>query len=145
MIILLRPNHSQVGDLIEYDVTLARLPPALDGFSIALLSDLHAGVTVSRAQLAASLGAALAQRPELVALVGDLMDGPIARLGGSVGELRACTRAPAGCHWVSGNHLFISGDVASWTRHVEALGIRALRNERVRISRSNSTTGKKHV
>ena len=82
---------AQPGVLVTYDITLSRLPPRLDGVSIAVLVDLHAGITVSKAQVQASLDAAMAAKPDLVALVGDLMDGPIDKLSESVGVLQGCT------------------------------------------------------
>ena len=54
--------------LTQYEVRLSRLPEAFDGFSIALISDLHG-------QVAQSLLEQLrACRPELIAVTGDLID-----------------------------------------------------------------------
>eukprot|EP01108_Squamamoeba_japonica_P004066 TRINITY_DN325_c0_g1_i2.p1 TRINITY_DN325_c0_g1~~TRINITY_DN325_c0_g1_i2.p1 ORF type:complete len:484 (-),score=148.01 TRINITY_DN325_c0_g1_i2:32-1483(-) len=121
-------------EIVHYDVHLARFPASMDGFRIAVLTDLHASATVSREQFEVAVQLALEQKPDVIALVGDLMDGPLDKLAPTVSALAACNAAPSGCFWVSGNHLFLSPQPARWTRFInDTLGIRALRNERVRI------------
>ncbi|MEO8007689.1 MAG: metallophosphoesterase, partial [Betaproteobacteria bacterium] len=65
--------------------------------------------------------------PDIVALTGDLIDGPVARLAPEVESLAALM--PAGrVFLVLGNHEYYAG-AAPWIVHFEALGLRVLRNE----------------
>ena len=55
-------------------VTLPSLPEALDGLRIAQICDTHIGPHTSRAQLAALASAVRGAKPDLIAVVGDLID-----------------------------------------------------------------------
>ena len=69
--------------------------------------------------------------PDLVAITGDLVDGDAARIADEVAPL-AALRAPHGVFFVTGNHDHYSG-ASEWCDTLAALGIRALRNERIAI------------
>ncbi|HEX3581936.1 MAG TPA: metallophosphoesterase [Thermoanaerobaculia bacterium] len=55
-------------------VTIANLPPALDGTRIALLGDLHTGLFTRESRLRQFFKTAQAQKPDVVILAGDLID-----------------------------------------------------------------------
>jgi hypothetical protein len=55
-------------------VTIANLPPALDGTRIAVLGDLHVGLFTRESRLRQFFETAQAQRPDVVILAGDLID-----------------------------------------------------------------------
>ena len=77
---------------------------------------------------------ALSVDPDVVLLVGDILDGNIDQIGPSVAELQRCVQVKYGCYFVNGNHLFYHGTTpAAWTDFVAKLGIKPLRNEHVRI------------
>jgi predicted MPP superfamily phosphohydrolase len=110
---------------------IANWPRALDGYRIVQLSDLHFGALIGRA-FAAHLAARVAElAPDLVAVTGDLADGDAERLAGEVAPL-AELRARDGVYFVTGNHDHYSG-ASAWAALAGALGMRVLRNERVRI------------
>ncbi|PRH75914.1 hypothetical protein C6N75_28415, partial [Streptomyces solincola] len=73
-----------------------------------------------------------ATQPDLVAVVGDLVDGTVADLGPAAEPL-AQLRARDGNFFVTGNHEYFSG-AAEWVDHVRELGLRPLQNERVEIA-----------
>jgi hypothetical protein len=113
------------------ELRLPRWPRALDGFRIVQISDIHLGALLGR-RFAAELAARVnALRPDLVAVTGDLVDGPVSRLADEVAPL-AGLRAPCGVYFVTGNHDHYSGADA-WAERARALGWRVLRNERVAI------------
>jgi predicted MPP superfamily phosphohydrolase len=66
-------------------------------------------------------------QPDLVALTGDLVDGPVARLGPHIAPL-AGLRAPGGVFFITGNHEYYSG-ADEWNEHFRSLGWRVLLNE----------------
>ncbi|MFO0682505.1 MAG: metallophosphoesterase [Sandaracinus sp.] len=127
-----------LGDPIvrEVEVPIAGLDPALDGFRIVQLSDVHVGPVIRRAfveRLVAKVGSLA---PDLVAITGDLVDGSVAELASEVAPL-AELRAPAGVFFVTGNHEYFSGADA-WSAHVETLGMTTLRNRHVEIAHAGA-------
>jgi uncharacterized protein len=69
--------------------------------------------------------------PDLVAVVGDLVDGTVAELGPAAEPLRDL-RATRGSFFVTGNHEYFSG-YAEWVDEVRSLGVTPLRNARVEV------------
>jgi len=53
------------------EIHLRRLPPAMDGFRLVQLSDIHFGETMTKEHLGRIVAAVNDQRPDLVALTGD--------------------------------------------------------------------------
>ncbi|MFK4691750.1 metallophosphoesterase [Streptomyces pristinaespiralis] len=113
-------------------VPLAKLPRAAHGFRIAVVSDIHLGPILGRSHTQRIVGSINATQPDLVAVVGDLVDGSVADLG-SAAEPLARLRSRHGSFFVTGNHEYFSG-ADEWVDHVRELGLRPLRNERVEIA-----------
>jgi uncharacterized protein len=113
-------------------ITLDRLPAALDGFRIALISDVHLGPTAKREFMDGVVRTVNGLDSGLVAIVGDLVDGDVAELGPEAAALRDL-ESRHGTYFVTGNHEYISG-AAQWVEYLPTLGIRVLRNELETIS-----------
>ncbi|MGW0703357.1 metallophosphoesterase [Streptomyces sp. NPDC002867] len=113
-------------------VPLAKLPRAAHGYRIAVVSDIHLGPILGRAHTQRIVDSINAAQPDLVAVVGDLVDGSVADLGPAAEPL-AGLRSRDGAFFVTGNHEYFSGADA-WVDHVRELGLRPLRNERVEIA-----------
>ncbi len=113
--------------VFEVEVPLPDLPPALEGFTIAQISDVHIGPTIKRdfmrgiVEIVNSLGV------DLVAITGDLVDGSVEQLGAHVEPLTGL-RARHGTYFVTGNHEYYSG-VAAWIAELRRLGVDVLLNE----------------
>lgn len=110
-------------------VPLAKLPRAAHGFRIAVVSDIHIGPILGRAHTRRIVDTINATSPDLVAVVGDLVDGSVADLG-SAAEPLAALRARHGSYFVTGNHEYFSG-AGQWVDHVRELGLVPLENARV--------------
>ncbi|KAA6219281.1 metallophosphoesterase [Streptomyces filamentosus] len=113
-------------------VPLAKLPRAAHGYRIAVVSDIHLGPILGRAHSQRIVDAINATQPDLIAVVGDLVDGTVENLGPAAEPL-AGLRARHGSFFVTGNHEYFSGADA-WADHVRELGMRPLRNERLEIA-----------
>ncbi|MFF8412472.1 metallophosphoesterase [Streptomyces omiyaensis] len=113
-------------------VPLAKLPRAAHGYRIAVVSDIHLGPILGRAHSQRIVDTINATQPDLVAIVGDLVDGTVEDLGPAAEPL-ARLRARHGSFFVTGNHEYFSGADA-WVDHVRELGLRPLRNERLEIA-----------
>ncbi len=123
----------------EVHVTLPRLPAPMHGTSLVQLSDLHIGPLLGRPFLERVVAQTNALEPDLIVITGDLVDGPVEQLAPHVAPL-ADLRARHGVYFVTGNHEYYAETnpvrgADRWIAHLEALGIRVLRNEHVPIER----------
>jgi predicted MPP superfamily phosphohydrolase len=112
-------------------VPLAKLPRAMDGFRIAVVSDIHLGPLAGKAHAERVVAAINRLDADVVAMVGDLVDGSVDELGAAAAPLRQLS-ARRGSFFVTGNHEYYSG-VEQWLAELPRLGLRVLRNERVPI------------
>ncbi|MFE9889957.1 metallophosphoesterase [Streptomyces scopuliridis] len=112
-------------------VPLAKLPRGAHGFRIAVVSDIHLGPILGRAHTQRIVDTINSTQPDLVAVVGDMVDGSVEDLGPAAEPL-AGLKARHGSFFVTGNHEYFSGADA-WVDHVRELGLRPLENERVEI------------
>lgn len=109
----------------ETTIALADLPGALEGYTIAHLSDLHVGSTDSK-QVAKSW-AALTNRyePDLIAITGDLVTKGSAFYA-DVCEVVRELRARDGVYVCLGNHDLY--DALAFQKGLESAGVQVLRN-----------------
>src|SRR5439155_8239535 len=108
------------------DVPITGLPPDLEGFRIAQLSDLHVGPTLKRGFVERVVDTTNRLLPDVIALTGDVADGFPPALRNEVAPLAGLV-APHGKYFVTGNHEYY-WDAAGWVRELEALGFSALVN-----------------
>jgi uncharacterized protein len=118
-------------------ITIPGLDPALDGLRIVTFSDAHLSATWRRARLERVVELVNGERPDVVAIVGDLVDAPVSELREDVAPLADLVSAQ-GVYFVTGNHEYFT-DTEPWMRHLPTLGVDVLRNERVAISRGSAT------
>jgi predicted MPP superfamily phosphohydrolase len=119
------------------DVPIAGLAAGLEGFRIALISDLHVGLNIGRAYVERVVEKTEALGADLIALTGDIVDGPIAHIGADVAPLgRLATRGRA--YFVLGNHDCYSGADA-WMAHFRAMGMLVLENSHEVVTKAGAT------
>ncbi|MFF4430807.1 metallophosphoesterase [Streptomyces sp. NPDC001513] len=109
-------------------VPLAKLPRAAHGFRIAVVSDVHLGPVLGRAHTQRIVDTVNRTQPDLIAIVGDLVDGSVPDLGPAAEPLRRLS-ARHGSYFVTGNHEYFSG-AQQWIDHVRELGLNPLENAR---------------
>ncbi|MGW7521095.1 metallophosphoesterase [Streptomyces sp. NPDC054796] len=109
-------------------VPLAKLPRQAHGYRIAVVSDIHLGPILGRSHTQRIVETINSAQPDLVAIVGDMVDGSVADLGPAAEPLRNL-RSRHGSFFVTGNHEYF-GDAAEWVDHVRELGIEPLENAR---------------
>ncbi len=117
----------RVPDVHTVDVTIPKLPPELEGFSIVQLSDLHIGPVQKKAWLSEVVRKTNAARPDVVVITGDMIDGLPGALHDDMAPL-ADLRARCGVFGVTGNHEYYY-DAAGWLREFRNLGITMLNSE----------------
>jgi predicted MPP superfamily phosphohydrolase len=122
-------NARRLARVKHVDVPVAGLPPALHGYTIAQISDIHVGPTIKRKYLSAIVDKVNSLGADAIAITGDLVDGTVARLAQHTAPL-ARLAAPDGTFFVTGNHEYYSGADA-WIAELRRLGVTVLMNEHV--------------
>jgi predicted MPP superfamily phosphohydrolase len=117
-------------------VKIDNLPPALDGFRIVQLTDIHVNPTFRRAAVEDIVAVVNTLDADIVALTGDLVDGSVAQLRSDVAPLGQI-RSVSGNFFVTGNHEYYSGAL-EWIDEVRRLGFSVLLNEHQVIARGQA-------
>jgi uncharacterized protein len=120
-------NARRRAAVVSIEVPIQGLPPALQGFTIAQISDIHVGPTIKGPYLQAIVDAVNGLQADMVAVTGDLVDGSVRELSAHVAPL-AGLQSRHGTFFVTGNHEYYSGAHA-WIAELRRLGVRVLMNE----------------
>jgi hypothetical protein len=127
-------NRLQVD---EQELFFPELPAALDGLSIAQISDIHAGVFMEEWELLPYIERVNELEPDIIVVTGDIISWgtnyiqPVVK---ALGRLRAKKAVYA----VMGNHDF-SGNPDELCAYLEDAGVQALRNRWVTIDAGDGT------
>lgn len=117
----------------EIPLRLARGGEELDGLRIALISDLHAGCFMTEHDLCRIFERVAETRPDLVCLVGDLVESR-AEESLLVGKALPLLQPPLGVFAVPGNHEHRADPgLRLWRRCLEEHGVTVLLNEGRRL------------
>jgi hypothetical protein len=115
----------------DYEVSVAGLPPERDGLVLVALSDLHLGTLIREPWMKRLARRVAGLRPDLVVVVGDVVDGSVGEVEPLVSVLQE-VRAPLGVWAVTGNHEFYAGLERS-VGLLEAAGYTVLRDRWVEV------------
>ncbi|MFI5936160.1 metallophosphoesterase [Actinoplanes sp. NPDC051494] len=110
---------------------MAKLPRAMDGTRLAVVSDIHLGPLTGMRHAERIVEVINSVNADIVCVVGDLVDGSVAELGKFAAPLRGI-QSRQGAYFVTGNHEYYSG-YQEWVEEVARLGMRPLRNERLEL------------
>ncbi|MFC7487023.1 metallophosphoesterase [Knoellia sp. CPCC 206453] len=116
----------------------ASLPQAFDGTTVALLTDLHAGVVHGADFTQKVVDRVNAAKPDIIVLSGDVVDAPYDRHRTEIAPL-ADLEAPLGVFAVTGNHEIYTGSTAQWVAEWKRLSITVLTNTSELITRDGET------
>ncbi len=118
------------------EVTLPKLPRAMDGLTIAQLTDLHLGPMRRGRWVREVVRRTNALKPDIIAITGDLADATPEQLAAET-EMLGQLEAPNGIFFVTGNHEYFI-DLHGWLARLRQLGVRVLRNERVTLRKGRA-------
>jgi predicted MPP superfamily phosphohydrolase len=118
--------------LDRVQIPIPKLPRAMDGTRLAVVSDIHLGPLTGSQHMNRIVSMINSVDADVVCIVGDMVDGTVEELGRFAEPLRDI-RSRQGAYFVTGNHEYYSG-FQPWVDEVARLGVRPLRNERLEIS-----------
>lgn len=134
------PGSIQVNRI---GLKLRRLPEALDGLTVALISDLHMSEYVSAKHIQTAVDMVNQLRPSMVAIVGDFVSSGASSSAKDAAYIEPCSgilkglHAPLGCFAVLGNHDHET-DPVRISRTLEESGIQVLANRSLPIEHQDS-------
>lgn len=129
LIALVQGNRLPVIE--TYEAAIPGLPDHLEGKVIVAVADIHIGSLRGGDWLKACVKKIQDQKPDILLLVGDIVEGHGRRDQSDI-KLLSRLSAPMGAYAVLGNHEF-HGDGKDITRQIEANGIKVLRNRWVEL------------
>jgi hypothetical protein len=117
----------------EYDITINKPAGSVKTLRIAAVSDIHLGSIIRKRSLKKMSGIIKDMKPDLVLLLGDIVDGEIGPvLRGDLLQYFTWPKCVDGLYAITGNHEFIGG--ANRTiPYIESKGIRVLKDEMVTL------------
>jgi uncharacterized protein len=111
-------------------LAVSGLPPALDGFRIGLVTDVHHSSMVPARDVATAVQLMMAASPDMIVLGGDYVTWGERGYVGPVSELLAPLAAPHGVFAILGNH----DDDRDMPAALNAKGFVVLRDQRTRVA-----------
>eukprot|EP01035_Chromulina_nebulosa_P054936 gene54936-75279_t len=128
-------NARRTASVKRVEVPIRGLPQALEGFTIAQLSDIHVGPTIKSGYIQRIVEVVNRLGADTIAITGDLVDGSVPELREHIAPL-AGLRARHGTFVVTGNHEYYAGAHA-WIDELRRLGLKVLLNEHVVLQTRN--------
>ncbi|MBV8660103.1 MAG: metallophosphoesterase [Burkholderiales bacterium] len=130
-------NARRIAQVVEVEVPVDHLPEALEGFTIAQISDIHVGPTIKRHYLQRIVDRVNGLQADVVAVTGDVVDGSVADLATHTAPL-ADLKGRLGTYLVTGNHEYYS-NAGAWIDEFTRLGLRVLLNEHVVVEHNGAS------
>ncbi|MBC7299974.1 MAG: metallophosphoesterase [Nocardia sp.] len=123
----------RVPQVRTVDVAIPGLAEGLDGLRVVVLTDTHFAAIDREDWSRRVVELVNAQRPDVVGLAGDLVDGPVAKRSAQVAPL-AGVQAPLGRFYITGNHEYLD-DAQSWIDYMASIGWQPLHNAHRTVER----------
>ncbi|KAF0844840.1 metallophosphoesterase [Nocardia caishijiensis] len=125
----------RVPQVRTVDVAIPGLAQGLDGLRVVVVTDTHFAA-IDRTEWSKRVVEEVnAQRPDIVGMAGDLVDGSVERRRDQVAPL-ADVRAPLGRFYITGNHEYLD-DAQAWMDQMAALGWQPLNNTHRTVDRGD--------
>jgi len=129
-----RRNHFE---LTEISIPIKNLPRQFEGFTIALVSDIHSSVFMMKEQMQHYVENVNALGADMIAVTGDFVNSMLEEVY-PFAEAFSVLKAPSGVYGVLGNHDYYTRRVDLVAKEVNDCGIKLLRNERIEIRKGMS-------
>lgn len=123
----------------EVEVAIQNLPPSAEGMRVAVLTDLHVDRLTSKRKLVSIIQRTNALHPDVICLLGDLVDGLPSTCAAHL-SLLSTLSAKYGVYGVPGNHEYYS-DFSLWRGRYAQWGIRLLCNRNDHLANGVTIAG----
>ena len=124
-------------DITEATFPIAGLAPQFDGFTIALISDIHSSLFMTRDEMDEYVRIVNSLGADMVVVPGDFVNSNTAEVY-PFAESFSGLHAPQGVYGVMGNHDFYTQEPDVVAREVNACGVRVLRDEGLMIRKDGA-------
>lgn len=124
-------------EITRAQFSLPHLSPALDGFTITLVSDIHSSIFMTKPEMEKYVALINELGSELIVIPGDFVNGQTDEVY-PFAEAFSKLQAHFGAYGVLGNHEYYAGNVEKIAQEVNACGIRLLRDEHATIGRNGA-------
>lgn len=122
--------------IVDVVVAVKDLPAALEGFTIAQITDIHVGPTIKKGYIEDIVAGVNSIDADVVAVTGDVVDGSVADLAEHVAPLGKL-KGKHGVFFCTGNHEYYSG-ADEWCAELARLGLKPLMNEHVVVDHNGA-------
>ncbi|MBI4547340.1 MAG: metallophosphoesterase [Ignavibacteriae bacterium] len=123
-------------EITEVTIPVKNLPTEFEGFFIALISDIHSSVFMTKDDMSRYAEAVNSLKADLIAVPGDFVNSSVDEVY-PFAEAFSVLKAPYGVYGVLGNHDYYTRKVDIVAKYVDECGILLLRNDRVEIQKEN--------
>jgi predicted MPP superfamily phosphohydrolase len=123
----------RVPPVRDIEVGIPGLGPQFDGYTILQLTDLHLSRLFPESWARTMVARANKLGADLIAITGDLIDGPLAARQADIAPLQDLSAAD-GVYVIPGNHEYFFG-YGIWMTHYAAMGMHVLENSHVVLAR----------
>ena len=126
----------------EISLTIPKKVTGSHEMKIAMASDIHLGALIGENREARLVSIINEQKPDLVLLCGDLVDGDIgSALRKNLGKHLQEIKTPMGVYAIAGNHEYIGG-IQRTLPYLESLNIKILRDQTITLSNGVQIVGR---
>ena len=126
----------------QIDINVEKQAGDTRQLNVVLMSDIHLGTLIGNGQFSRVVDQAMALRPDIILLAGDVLDEDLAPvIRQNIGQTLVRLEAPLGVWAVMGNHEHIGGSAAA-QEYLERHGLRILRDSVAKVGGSFYLVGR---
>ncbi len=130
----------------ELSISIPKKESSLDKLKVVVASDFHLGLLSNKAHLQRFVRKSNKQKPDLVLLVGDLVDDdPIWFVKKGMSEVMKQLESTYGIYGVLGNHEYYGGKIPLLIEEMKASNVRMLLDETIEVGESFYLTGREDL
>lgn len=129
--------HRDAHELTEIVLPIKNLPGEFEGFSIALISDIHSSIFMGKEKMMEYAAAVNDLHADMIAVTGDFVNSMVEEVY-PFAEAFSTLSARQGIYGVLGNHDYYTRNVEAVAKEVNGCGIKLLRNQTVEIKKNNA-------